>query len=216
MLEEGLFKDALTDEYYKELVKEYRILSVKYLLQPIHGWLWKFSRLRPVNFPTVRISQLSELLAVAGGLFSRIMEASDFGKLKELLECSASSYWDNHYLFGKKSITFPKKTGEQATDIFIINAIIPVIFIYGRLHNKYDVCERALMFLEEIDPEVNSVIRDWKVAGIETESAFYTQALLQLTDNYCRKRKCLKCRIGCKIISNGKKLISANELMLEP
>jgi len=216
MLEEGLFKDALSDKYYKDLVKEYRILSAKYLLQPIHGWLWKFSRLRPVNFPTVRISQLSALLAVAGGLFSRIMETSNFSKLKELLGCSASSYWDNHYLFGKKSITFPKKTGEQATDIFVINAIIPVIFTYGRLHNKYDVCERALAFLEEIDPEANSVIRDWKASGIETESALYTQALLQLTDNYCRKRKCLECRIGCKIISNGKKLISANELMLEP
>ena len=216
MLEEGLFKDALSDKYYKDLVKEYRILSAKYLLQPIHGWLWKFSRLRPVNFPTVRISQLSALLAVAGGLFSRIMETSNFSKLKELLGCSASSYWDNHYLFGKKSITFPKKTGEQATDIFVINAIIPVIFTYGRLHNKYDLCERALAFLEEIDPETNSVIRDWKASGIETESAFYTQALLQLTDNYCRKRKCLECRIGCKIISNGKKLISANELMLEP
>ena len=216
MLEEGLFKDALSDKYYKDLVKEYRILSAKYLLNPIHGWLWKFSRLRPVNFPTVRISQLSELLAVAGGLFSRIIEAGDFSKLKELLGCSASSYWDNHYLFGKKSITIPKKTGTQATDIFIINAIIPVIFTYGRLHNNYDVCERALTFLEEIDPEANSVIRDWKASGIETESAFYTQALLQLTDNYCRKRKCLECRIGCKIISNGKKLISANELMLEP
>jgi len=105
MLEEGLFKDALSDKYYKDLVKEYRILSAKYLLNPIHGWLWKFSRLRPVNFPTVRISQLSELLAVAGGLFSRIIEAGDFSKLKELLGCSASSYWDNHYLFGKKSIT---------------------------------------------------------------------------------------------------------------
>jgi hypothetical protein len=77
LLEEGLFKDAVSDKYYKELIKEFRILSAKYSLVPIHGWLWKFSRLRPVNFPTVRISQLSALLSTAGGLFSRTLEAAD-------------------------------------------------------------------------------------------------------------------------------------------
>ena len=76
MLEEGLFKDALSDKYYKDLIKEYRILTAKYSLQPLHGWIWKFSRLRPVNFPTVRISQLSAMLSVTGGLFSGAIEAS--------------------------------------------------------------------------------------------------------------------------------------------
>jgi transposase len=104
----------------------------------------------------------------------------------------------------------------QATDIFLINAVIPLIFIYGRFHDNNEVCEKALTFLEEIGPETNSVTRDWKSAGIDVESAFYTQALLQLTDEYCKKRRCLECRIGCKLISVGKTLISENELMLEP
>ena len=216
MLEEGLFKEAVSDKYYKDLIKEYKILSAKYSLMPIHGWLWKFCRLRPVNFPTVRISQFSALLSTAGGLFSRTLDADDIRQLKDLFGVSASSYWDNHYVFGKKSKKISKKTGTQATDIFLINAVIPLIFIYGRFHDNHDVCEKALTFLEEISPETNSITRDWESAGIEAESAFYTQALLQLTDEYCRKRRCLECRIGCKLISLGKTLINENKLMLEP
>jgi hypothetical protein len=216
MLEEGMFKEALSDKYYKDLIKEYRILSAKYSLQPIHGWLWKFCRLRPVNFPTVRISQLSAMLSTAGGLFSRTLDADNIRQLKDLFGVTASSYWDDHYVFGKKSKMITKNTGTQATDIFLINAVIPLIFIYGRSHDNSDACEKALTFLEEIGPETNSVIRDWKSTGIEAESAFYTQALLQLTDEYCKKRRCLQCRIGCKIVSSGKSLIHENKLMLEP
>ena len=216
MLEEGLFRDALSDRYYKDLVKEYRILSSKYSIQPIHGWLWKFCRLRPVNFPTIRISQLAELLSTAGGLFSRTLEAGNIRQLKELFGVSASSYWNDHYVFGKKSKAVSKNTGNQAIELFLINAVIPVIFIYGRFHDNCDICDRALSFLEDIDPESNAVTRDWKSAGVEVESAFYTQALLRLTEEYCRKRRCLDCRIGCRIISSGGKLINPNELLLEP
>jgi hypothetical protein len=216
LLDEGLFKESISDNYYTDLIREYRILSAKYSLQPVHGWLWKFSRLRPVNFPTIRISQLSAMLSVTGGLFSRILDASDIKQLRALFGSEASSYWDDHYIFGKKSNRMQKKTGLQATDILLINAVIPMIFIYGRFHARHELCERALAFLEETLPEKNSVISDWESAGIVMESAFYTQALLQLTEEYCRKRRCLQCRIGCKLISQGKTLISGNELMLEP
>lgn len=216
MLEEGLFKEALSDKYYKDLIKEYRILKAKYSLQPLHGWIWKFSRLRPANFPTVRISQLSAMLSVTDGLFSGAIEAAEIRQLKNLFEVTASSYWDDHFIFGKKSRKFFKNTGNQATDIFLINAVIPLIFIYGRFHDNTKVCEKALVFLENIHPETNSVTRDWESAGIKVESAFYTQALLQLSDEYCRKRRCLECRIGSRIISMGKSLINSNELMLEP
>ncbi|MFZ0281493.1 MAG: DUF2851 family protein [Bacteroidales bacterium] len=216
MLDEKLFREALSDSYYKDLIREYKILSAKYSLKPIHGWLWKFSRLRPVNFPTLRISQLSALVSVAGGLFSRTLEAADVKQLKELFEVSASPYWDDHYIFGKKSIRIPKNTGMQAMDIFLINAVIPLIFVYGQSKESREICEKALTFLESIHPEDNTVIADWKLTGVEAESAFYTQALIQLTDEYCRKRRCLECRIGCKLISLGKSFINSNELMLEP
>jgi hypothetical protein len=216
LLEEGLFKEALSDEYYRNLLKEYTILSAKYSLKPLHGWIWKFSRLRPSNFPTIRLSQLAAMLSITGGLFSRVLEATDINKVKELFEVTASSYWNEHYVFGKKCRVVAKSTGSQATDIFLINAVIPVIFVYGQSRDRLDISERALGFLENIDAEKNSITAEWNTAGIIAESAFYSQALLQLRNEYCRKRKCLDCRIGNKIISMGKKLKNPEDLLLEP
>jgi hypothetical protein len=216
LLETGLFKEALSDEYYRNLIKEYSVLSVKYSLQPLHGWLWKFSRLRPPNFPTVRLSQLAAMLSVAGGLFSKVLEATDIKRIKELFEVSASGYWDNHFVFGKKSRSFVKNTGSQAADILLINAVIPLIFVYGQSRDYQDISERALSFLEKITPEENTITTEWKAAGIVADSAFYSQALIQLRNEYCKKRKCLSCRIGNKIISHGKKLKDREELLLEP
>jgi hypothetical protein len=216
LLEEGLFKEALSDKYYRDLIREYRILSVKYSLQPVHGWIWKFSRLRPANFPTVRISQLAALLTVTGGLFSRIIETKEISLLKEVMEVTASPYWNDHFVFGKKSRNVPKNTGTQASDILLINAIIPVIFVYGQNRDSQEICERALYFLEKISPEENIIIQEWKTAGIAAESAFYSQSLIQLRNEYCKKRKCLECRIGNKLISLGKRFKDPTELLLEP
>jgi hypothetical protein len=216
MLEEGLFKDAISDEYYRSLIKEFRVLSAKYSLKPIHGWLWKFSRLRPTNFPTVRISQLAAMLSVTGGLFSKVLEATGLMKLKEVFEVTASKYWDNHFLFGKKTRKTVKNTGTQAVGIFLINAVIPAIFVYGKTRDYNNLCERALSFLEELSAEENSILDEWKEAGIEAESAYYSQALIQLRNEYCKKRRCLECLIGSRLVSLGKKLKDQDELILEP
>jgi hypothetical protein len=216
LLDPGLFKEALSDEYYKNLIKEYSILSAKYSLRPLHGWLWKFSRLRPSNFPTVRLSQLAAMLSVSGGLFSRLTEAEDIKGIRALFEVSASEYWDDHFVFGKKSGRVRKNTGSQAIEIFLINAVIPVIFVYGRERDYRNIVERALSFLDQIPPEQNIIISEWEEAGILAESSFYSQALIELRNEYCKKRKCLNCRIGNKIISQGKKLKDNEELILEP
>jgi hypothetical protein len=216
MLDEGLFKDALSDEYYSGLVREYKILSAKYSLRNIHGWLWKFSRLRPSNFPTVRISQLAGLLSSPEGFFSKALEAESILTLRSLFGVIASEYWNNHYVFGKRSINVPKSAGSQAADILLINAVIPVIFVYGIKRDKSDIREKAISFLEEIAPEKNLITQEWSIAGIESGSALYSQALIQLRNNYCRKRRCLDCRIGNILISSGKRLKDHNELMLEP
>jgi hypothetical protein len=216
LLDEGLFRNAIDDDYYRDLLKEYKVLYAKYSLKPVHGWLWKFSRLRPVNFPTVRISQLSSMLSGTEGLFSKVMEARDIKKLKSYFEVSASGYWDDHYLFGKKSRLQKKRTGETATDILLINSVIPLLFSYGLYRRDPEISERAISFLDEISVEDNLIIREWKEAGIEPASAFDTQALLQLRNEYCRRRRCLECRIGMKLISRGASLKDPHELMLEP
>ncbi|HEX2922080.1 MAG TPA: DUF2851 family protein [Bacteroidales bacterium] len=216
MLEEGLFREAVKDKYYLDLAREFRALSSKYNINKLHGYIWKFSRLRPVNFPTIRISQLAHILSVAGGLFSHVIEAETTQQLRQLLEVSASEYWHDHYVFGKKSRKISGKTGVQATDLLIINSIIPVLFVYGRLRNRQDICERAVILLESIATEENKIIREWKTAGINARSAFESQALIQLRNEYCRRRRCIDCRIGCMIISRGQKLRNDKELILEP
>lgn len=216
MLDEGLFKNAINDEYYRGLIREFKILSVKYSLQPIHGWLWKFSRLRPVNFPTIRISQLAGMLSVTGGLFSRIIEVQNIKELRKVFESGASEYWNNHFIFGKKSRTMTKNTGSLATDILLINSVIPIIFIYGQNRDAREVCERALSFLEDIRTEKNTIIDEWQTAGIVADSAFDSQALIQLRNEYCRKRRCLDCRIGTRLISLDLPFKRQENLMLEP
>ena len=216
MLEEGLFREALDDQYYKDLIKEYKILSAKYSLKPVHGWIWKFSRLRPANFPTIRISQLAAMFSVAGGIFSKTVEAGAIDQIRELFEVTASEYWDDHFVFGKISRSYPKNTGSQATDILLINAIIPVVFVYGRYRDSNEISEKAITFLEETDPEDNIIISEWHSAGVNADSAFITQGLIQLRNNYCRKRRCLDCGIGSKLLVMGKSLKREEDLMLEP
>jgi Protein of unknown function (DUF2851). len=216
MLEEGLFREALNDRYYTDLIKEYKILSAKYSLKLIHGWIWKFSRLRPANFPTLRISQLAAMLSVAGGIFSRTLEAGTINQIRDLFEVTASEYWDNHFVFGKISRSYPKNTGSQAMDILLVNAIIPAIFVFGRYRDSNEICEKAIMFLEETSPEENIIINEWQSAGIYADSAFLTQGLIQLRNSYCKKRRCLDCGIGSKLLMSGKSLKRNEDLMLEP
>jgi hypothetical protein len=156
------------------------------------------------------------MLSVTGGLFSRVLDASCIMQLKEVFEVAASEYWNNHFIFGKKTGTSVKNTGTQAVCIFLINAVIPVIFVYGRSRDSSNICERALSFLEELPCEENSIIDEWREAGMEAGSAFYSQALIQLRNEYCKKRRCLECRVGSKLVSMGKKFREPEELILEP
>ncbi len=216
LLEEELYGGGEDDGYRELLVREYKVFSSKYSLKPVHGWLWKFARLRPANFPTVRIAQLASLYAEAGGLFSRVVECDDLKEIRKLFDLSASSYWDKHYTFGMESPAKPKKLGAGSIDLLLINAVIPVMFVCGAEKNDERLREKALMFLEGIRPEDNRIIREWKRAGIPPRSAFRTQALIQLRNNYCGKKRCLDCRIGKLIIGQGKSLMAPSSLALEP
>lgn len=216
MLDKGIFREAVNDDYFISLVREYSVLQAKYSLRPLHGWIWKFSKLRPANFPTVRISQLASMLVVTGGLFSRITEASCISEISELISAGASDYWTDHYVFGKKSKSRSGRPGTQAVDLLLINALIPVMFVYGSERKRDDICERAVGFLESVEAERNSVITDWNKSGVKPANAFESQALLELRNSYCRKRRCLECRIGNIIIASGRQLTNHTDLILEP
>jgi hypothetical protein len=202
----GLLNETLLgDDYFLSLRKEYSYLYKKYSLNGMESHLWKFMRLRPINFPTVRIAQLAMLIHHSSALFSRILETENPEDLRKLFDVKASAYWDNHYSFNKISKdNHPKSLGKTAFNNLVINTIAPLLFVYGDQHLDQGMKDRALLLLEKLEPESNQIIRKWEELGIESRTAFETQALLQLKNKYCDHKKCLNCQLGAKIITSTK------------
>jgi hypothetical protein len=195
-----LGEELFGDQYYLDLRKEYRFLAIKYGLTPVAGHLWKFMRMHPGNFPTIRLAQFAALVHHSSGLFSSVNEAQNIDDLRKLFTIKASGYWDNHYSFNKQSVKREKVFGEQIFSLVVINVIVPFYFLYGDNQNKLILKDRALEILEQMPPEKNSLINRWSSAGIVAVNALESQALLQLQHNYCELRRCLGCTIGHKII----------------
>ncbi len=188
------------DDYFQSLKKEYEFFRKKYRLKPIEGHLWKFMRMRPMNFPSVRIAQFAGLIHASDNLFSRIVDAKTIAELIAVFQFDVSSYWNNHYQFNKASETKSKNMGLNSKYSILINTVIPFLFIYGTMKGKDEIKNRALDFLDTIPSEKNHILREWKRVGIKSDSAFYSQALIQLKNSYCNNKKCLDCEIGNQII----------------
>jgi hypothetical protein len=189
------------DDYINALQREYAFLQNKFNLKPIESHLWKFLRLRPSNFPTIRIAQFASLIYSSSKLFSKVLETTNVDELKKLLSVTASSYWDVHYTFGKTSAKRIKKLGDAAINTLLINTIIPFLFVYGKVKDIQAYKDRAINFLEHIKAEQNHIITRWKELGLVPENALQSQALLQLKNVYCNQKRCLDCQIGNQIIS---------------
>jgi len=196
----GFLDGKPVDSYHSLLQKEYRFLKNKYSLKSIEVYLWKFLRLRPFNFPTIRLAEFSSLIFNSKNLFSVTLDCQNSNQLYEIFRYQVSDYWKNHYTFGNASMEKEKFVGHQTIDSIIINVIIPFMFIYGGQKNNQELKERAIRLLEEIVPENNNIIRKWKAFNIEPRHAADSQALLQLSLEYCAKKKCLDCQIGNLIL----------------
>ncbi len=197
----GFLDDAITDDqYYTSLQTEYRFLQSKFKLKPIEKRRWKFMRLHPFNFPTVRIAQLSSLVYHSQSLFSKIINAETLDEFYVLLQSKASLYWEIHYRFGEKVDFKNKVLGKLTIDILIINAVVPILFVYGREIGSSAHVDRALYFLEKLKPEKNSIIKMWVKSGVEVKSAYQSQSLLHLKSEYCSKYRCLECELGNRIL----------------
>lgn len=193
MLEET----AVLDEYHGRLAAEYRHIKSLYQLTPLQLTAWKFSRLRPAAFPTIRIAQLAQLLFVHQHLFDDLVKNFDLETVYHILSNETSDYWKTHYHFGSKKLIEKKKSiGRNSMDIVIINAIVPLLFYYGKEIDNQDYCDRSLQILEMIEAEENSITRLWASLDLQSSTAFESQALIQLKTNYCDRFHCLKCRIG--------------------
>jgi hypothetical protein len=197
----GLLNSGFKDAYPQSLFAEYEFLKKKYQLTPIAGHLWKFLRLRPSNFPTIRIAQFSNLIYQSKHLFSKIIEADDIHTIYQLFQVSASAYFDTHYSFDESIVPIkPKVIGKSTIDLLIINTIVPMLFFYASEKDEKVYQERGLCFLEQIKPEFNSIIRKWISIGCSVENAFQSQALLELKNNYCNQKKCLTCSVGIHLL----------------
>ena len=191
------------DPYYNLLRREYDFLRNKYGLLPVESYLFKKLRTRPVNFPHVRLAQLAAVWIKHDLLFSQILETENVKTLGAFFNVEPSEYWLTHYHFHAVSEAKKKSVGKHATNIILINTVIPTLFAYGKLTNHPEYCERALRFLEELKPERNNIVSLFRQHGVSVRNAGDSQALIQLRREYCEKKKCLYCRIGFRVIGNS-------------
>ena len=196
----GLLDDTFEDEYPKRLKKEYQFLQKKYQLTPLKKTNWRYLRMRPANFPTIRIAQFAQLIFQSTHLFSKILVVKSIHEVENMFELKLSNYWQTHYVFDKTSVKRNKSLGKSVIHLFIINTIAPFLFLYGKWKNDHSYQDRAFQLLEEVPPEKNNIISKWIELGVVPKSAYETQALLQLKNEYCTKKRCLECAIGGGIL----------------
>jgi hypothetical protein len=191
----GLLEGKFADDYAGLLQKEYHFQQLKHLLKPISLPV-HFLRMRPGNFPTIRLAQLAILVHQSAHLFSKIKEAGSLKEIKSWFDVTANDYWHYHYRFDEPSSFKKKKLGEAMIDNIIINTIAPVLFAYGSYHNEQQYKDKALLWLEGTAPEANSITKGFAGLGIENKNAFDSQALIELKNEYCSEKRCLECGVG--------------------
>jgi hypothetical protein len=198
----GLLEDENIDEYYQNLRKEYFFLQKKYKLKPLDAHIFKSLRIRPNNFPHIKIVQLAGIIRQKQGLFSNVLNTSELEKFKCLFISETGEYWLTHYHFEKASASRAKKLGLSAIQLLVINVVVPLLFAYGKKKNLEVYIENALRLLESIAPENNHITILFSRAGIQIQNACDTQALIQLKREYCEQKKCIYCRIGHKLLAS--------------
>ena len=200
----GLLEEPLDDLYYLRLQKEFAYMKHLFQLPVMDVSLWRFLRLRPGNFPHIRIAQLAFLYSREWGVFSKLIEAESMKTIKEILQTSTSDYWEEHYQFYNNSPRRTKNLSASSFNLLIINTVVPFLYAYGKHKADEALCLRANNFLEELKAEDNYVIRMWNGVGLTVNNAADSQALLELKKEYCDKKKCLYCRIGFEYLKQRK------------
>jgi hypothetical protein len=195
----NLLNGKYDEDYPKLLQKEFRFLKTKYQLRS-HNILPHFLRMRPANFPTIRLAQLAMLVSQSSHLFSKLKELQSVKEVKALLNVTANDYWHYHYTFDETTPCKPKRLGNQMIDNLVINTIAPVLFAYGLYAKQEEFKEKAIHWLQQISAEQNAVTKLWHDAEVANRSAFDSQSLIELTNNYCNNQRCLDCAVGNKIL----------------
>lgn len=201
----GMLEGEFCDDYPRSLQREYQYLRKAYSLQPMPAGLWKFFRIRPSGFPTVRIAQLAGLMCANGNIFSKLLDMDKADTLVDFFQSEASAYWTDHYRFDKSSTAQAKRLGRGEALSLVVNAWVPLLFAFGKAHGNADQPLLAIELLRQLPPEQNTVTRTWKALGLTPRNALHSQAQNQLLGQYCTQRRCLECRFGSQAICRGRR-----------
>jgi hypothetical protein len=198
----GLLEENIVDPYLEVLKREFVVLSKKFNLaeKQMNKVQWKFLRLRPANFPTIRIAQLAMLIYKTTNVFSHFISAKSYDQIYETLKVEQSDYWLHHYLFNRYIESEIPGLGKMSIDNIIINTVVPVMVAYGKLKDDDVIVENALNILQSTPCEKNMVIGNWNALGVRSRHAFDSQGLIELYTNFCLRRRCLDCNIGSSIV----------------
>ena len=191
---------ARKEGYFKKLQDEYRFLAHKFSLSPMNGYHWNFLRLRPQNFPHIRLVQLAHLYCSLRLNLSALLDAKGLDATKELFKSRVTPYWETHYGFGAVSGRSAKQMAAGSLNSIVINAAVPMLFAYGKHRFHEDYCTRALELLTLLPAENNRFVRIWNEMGLSVHTAADSQAIIQLHTNYCFRKDCLRCRFGYQFL----------------
>lgn len=198
-------EDLVDEPYVTRLQREYALLSVKYELRPLPTAAWRFLRMRPNNFPTVRIAQLACLYHRGGQLFGKALAAAKVTELRNMFDVTLSNYWRDHYRFGPATNDrSERRLGSVTIDGILINAVVTAYYTFGKLRDEDAYRERAIQLLEDLPAESNSIVSSWRKLGWRAYSSAESQALLELKRHYCEASRCTTCSIGCAILKRAK------------
>ncbi len=195
----GLLHDSFESNYFQKLKQEYDFLRTKFHIHPISENQVQFFRLRPNNFPTIRLSQFAAIYHKFQNLFSELIATESLNVCYELLSVRTSPFWETHFTFETASKKSTKKLSKSFVDLLLINTIIPIKFLYLKSLGKNDLTP-LITIIEQIKPENNTIISKYSELKIKSENSFKTQALLQLKNEYCNKQRCLECAIGKELL----------------
>jgi Protein of unknown function (DUF2851) len=195
----GLLEQDFTEHYPRMLQREYRFLRSKYALKPIHVPV-HFLRMRPGNFPSIRLAQLAMLLHSSTHLFASVLESESILSVKSSLSVVANDYWNEHYRLDEPSPFSKKQLGEATINNILINSMAPMLFAYGMYHQDEGIKTKAIRWLEEIATESNAITKGFASIGLAGKSAFDSQACIELESQYCKVRRCLECSIGVALL----------------
>lgn len=195
----GMLQNPVS-KYEKHLAQEFKHLSTRFQIEPLELSIWKFARMRPVSFPTIRLAQLSDILSRNTQFTQTLKSAKTTEEAMSLFNARVSEFWETHYTFKKSSRKRQKPLGKKSIENIIINSVFPFLFVVGQYYDDHTIQKKIFAWMRTLPAEKNRIIDRWKAVGADVDTAYDSQAYLELYNEYCNKNRCLECRLGGYII----------------